>query len=321
MQLRTRDRLSRTLRETDTWLVVGSLALAGWTFDSLQMALAMHGDLRSNVGAFLAHFWFVVPMLVAIVILTRLHPKARLLGIAAYDQSGRLLETQGQPCLEKMTAGSVVTALRSRDQPGLHSVLLPSGQNVYFLPDSGLTLALCFDNPASMRDVMSNARAMRAQLGPLVTIDLLGDLDPGAKVLAASMLSSPLLRHVVEHFQRNPHTAMTGNDIAGWVRASGIEVIPMLDQLADLGLLERQIICDDTFFRLSRDPGAAEQTEALFQRLEEWQTTLDRLESTLGPMTSVPEVRRSAGGWPSNPHEGNGTARTPASSGPQCSER
>jgi hypothetical protein len=96
--------LWKQLRQGNTWLVIALLALAGWTFDALRMFLTMHDTLWAGLGAFASHFWYAVPMIVAIVVLTRLRPRTRLLGVTAYDEAGRVLDRRGDFHLDELAA-------------------------------------------------------------------------------------------------------------------------------------------------------------------------------------------------------------------------
>ncbi len=91
MKVRIRERFLRT----DIWLLIAFLALAGWSLDALRMFLEMHGNWQGGLAAFASHFWYAIPMAAAVIILSRLKPKARLLGAATYDEAGRVAQTQG----------------------------------------------------------------------------------------------------------------------------------------------------------------------------------------------------------------------------------
>jgi len=64
---------------------------------------------------------------IAVIVLTRLQPKAKLLGLAAYDETGHLVHRQGDFHLDELTVSGMLTALRSNGRRGLHSITLPSG--------------------------------------------------------------------------------------------------------------------------------------------------------------------------------------------------
>lgn len=64
--------LKLRLRQVNTWLIVALLALASWAVDSSRYCLESHETLWAGLGAFASHFWYAMPMTVAIVVLTRL---------------------------------------------------------------------------------------------------------------------------------------------------------------------------------------------------------------------------------------------------------
>lgn len=90
-----RNRLHPRLRRTNTWGIIAWLALIGWTLDALRLFLGMHETRWAGLSAFTNHFWYVVPVTIAIIVLTRLRPRAKLLGLALYDETGRLVHRQG----------------------------------------------------------------------------------------------------------------------------------------------------------------------------------------------------------------------------------
>lgn len=61
-----------------------------------------------------------VAMAIAIIVLTWLQPKAKLLGLAAYDEAGRLVHHQGDFRLDDLTVRGMLSALGTNGQPELH---------------------------------------------------------------------------------------------------------------------------------------------------------------------------------------------------------
>jgi hypothetical protein len=276
------------LHQVNTWLIIAWLALAGWTVDALRMFLDMHATLRAgtsaalstSLGAFASHFWYAVPMTIAIIVFTRLQPRAKLLGLAAYDEAGRLVHHQGDFHLDELTVSGMLTALRTNNQQGLHGFTLPSGANVYFVRQGGLTLMVSFSGPASPQELTVSVQQLR--LDRLPTFDLLDGLEPPVAALAANVLTSPVKRDVLAFFRQRRQTAIEAGDLAYWVNAQEDEVIRVLGELAELGLVQPQCVCDTTFYRLNHDPEVMTHLDRLFAWRNEWQMTLDRLEQTIG---------------------------------------
>lgn len=268
------------LHQVNTWLIIALLALAGWTADALRLFLDMHETLWAGLGAFASHFWYAVPMTIAIIVLTRLQPKAKLLGLAAYDEAGHLVHHQGDFHLDELTVRGMLSALRTNGQQGLHGFTLPSGANAYFVREGGLTLMVSFSGPASPQELSASVQQLRSDRR--LTFDLLDGLEPPVAALAANVLTSPVKRDVLAFFRQRRRTAIEAGDLAYWVNAGEDDVVHALDELANLGLVRPQCVCDTTFYRLNHDPQVTTHLDRLFVWRHEWQTTLDRLEQTIG---------------------------------------
>lgn len=283
-----RSRLGVRFRQVNTWLIIALLALAGWTADALRLFLDMHetlwagtsATLSTGLGAFASHFWYAVPMAIAIIVLTRLQPQARLLGLAAYDEAGRLVHRQGDFRLDELTVHSMLSALRDNGQQGLHGFTLPSGANVYFVRQGGLTVIVSFSGPASPQELAGSVQQLRA--GGLPAFDLFDGLEPPVAALAVNVLASPVKRDVLAFFRQHDQTAIQASDLAYWVSADEDELARALEELAELGLVQSQCVCDTTFYRLNRDPEASSLLDQLFAWRNEWQMRLERLQQTIG---------------------------------------
>ncbi len=266
--------------QANTWLIIALLALVGWTIDALRLFLDMHETLWAGLGAFASHFWYAVPMAIAILVLTRLQPRAKLLSLAAYDETGRLVYHEGDFHLDRLTVHSMLAALRNSGQWGLHGFTLPSGVSVYFLREGGLTLMISFSAPASPQELATSAQKLRAEIAP--TFDLFDGLEPTVAALAVNVLGSPVKRNILSFFRRYGQTAIQANDLAYWVDADEEELSNALEELTELGLIQRQCVCESTFYRLNGDPEIASCLDRLFAWRDKWQTTLERLERTIG---------------------------------------
>ena len=278
--LSTWNRLKGRFSQVNTWLIIALLALAGWTIDALRLFLNMHESLRTGLGAFASHFWYALPMTVAIVVLTRLQPRARLLGLAAYDEAGRLVHRRGEFQPEELTISGMLAALRSNGQRGLHGITLPSGTSVYFIREGGGTLMASFSGPALPQKLAAGVQKLRAEIPP--AFDLLDGLEPPVAALAANVLASPVKRNVLGFFHRYGQTAIQVGDLAYWVDADEGEVRQVLDGLAELGLVQRLYACGLTFYELNRDQEVLTRLDELFAWQGKWQTQLHRLERMIG---------------------------------------
>ncbi len=276
-------RLGRYFRQTNTWLLIALLALAGWTVDALRMFLTMHSTLRAGLGAFAGHFWYAIPMILAIVVFTRLQAKTRLLGAVVYDEAGRVLDRRGDFQLDDLTATGMLAALRDNGQAGLQELTLPSGAQVYFCREGGRTLVLSFSGLASAREVAAEVENLQADLPPLPP--LLAGLDPAVAALAANTLSSPVKRNLLAFFYQHPQTAFQANDLAYWVGEEPERVDGAIEELATLGLLQRRCACRLTFWTLNRDPAVLVSMDALFSWQGKWQSHLQRLARMVGQNT------------------------------------
>ena len=59
----------KSSKRLNPWIVISTLALGGWTLDSLLMAIEMHGQAGWNWPAHLLHLWYGPPLLVAVLML------------------------------------------------------------------------------------------------------------------------------------------------------------------------------------------------------------------------------------------------------------
>jgi len=266
--------------QVNTWLLVALLALAGWTVDSLRMFLSMHETPWAGLGDFASHFWYAVPMAVAIVALTRLQPRAKLLGLAAYDEAGRLLSQRGDFHLDELTAKGMLAALRDGGSPGLQGITLPSGASVYFVREGGLTLMVSFSGPASPRELAAEVQRLRSDTPS--AFHLLDGLEPPVAVLAANVLTSPTKRNALAFFYQYSQTAMGLSDLAYWISQDEMEMARALEDLVELGLVQHRCVCDMSFYLLNHDQEVLDRLDKLFGWQEMWQAQLQRLERMIG---------------------------------------
>lgn len=285
MGLKVREKLLRT----DTWLMIAFLALAGWSVDALRMFLEMHGNWQGGLVAFAGHFWYALPMTIAIVALSRLKPEARLLGTAIYDEAGRLTQSQGDCCLDELVAKGMMAALHDSGPDALQGLTLPSGASAYFLRQGGRTVILNFSGPASPEALGDSVRRLTAQSA--VTFDMFDGLEPAVAALAANALNSPVKRDVLAYLYRFKLSAVELSDLIYRVSAEPAAVKQALDDLMRLDLVSRLSVCDLTFYQLNRTPETLRLLDRLFAWQADWQSQLQKLSSYL---LTRPEYGRAA---------------------------
>ncbi len=276
-------RLHRSIRErllrSDTWLLIAWLTLAGWSLDALRMFLEMHGNLQSGLVAFASHFWYSIPMAVTVVVLSRLKPKARLLGAASYDESGRVVQREGDCCLEELVARGMVAALRDSGPDAIQGLTLPSGASAYFIRQGGRTVVLSFSGQASSEALVAGVRRFTAR-SP-VAFDVFDGLEPAVAALAANAFNSPVKRDVLAYFHRCQLSAIEFSDLVYRVGANEAAVTQALDDLVGMELVRRLPICDFTFYQLNRTPETLCRLDKLFAWQADWQSQLQKLSSYL----------------------------------------
>jgi hypothetical protein len=273
-----RPRLSTAFRHANTWLIIAWLALIGWTADALRLFLGMHATLWAGLGAFVNHFWYVVPITLAIVVLTRRQPRAHLLGLTVYDEAGRPVYRQGDVFPDEATSASFINALPAGTHQGLHGLTLPSGASLYFVRTGNVTALLCFSAPASLPALDEAVRRLGRST---VRVDLLEGLSAPVTSLAADLLGSPLKRGVLSFFRDNDRLAVGRDDLAGRLRADPAAVAHVLEGYVRLGLIQRQAACGMTFYQLTRDAAVRAQLDELFAWRARWEQEITRLEGML----------------------------------------
>ncbi len=273
-----RARLSTAFRHANTWLIIAWLALIGWTADALRLFLGMHATLWAGLGAFVNHFWYVVPVALAILVLTRLQPRAKLLGLMVYDEAGRPVYRQGDVFPDEVTTASFIHALPAGERQGLHGLTLPTGASLYFVRTGNVTALLCFSAPASLPAL---DEAVRRLGSPSDRVDLLDGLSAPVTALAADLLAAPLKRSVLSFFHDNDRLAVGCDDLAYRLHADGAAVAHVLEEYVRLGLIQRQPACGMVFFQLTRNAEVRDQLDELFAWRATWEQEITRLEGML----------------------------------------
>jgi hypothetical protein len=271
--------LRHRLARTDTWLVIAILALGGWTLDAVRFFLGMHDSLFVGFGAFASHFWFALPVAVAIMVLARSQPRTRLLGVAAYDEAGREVYHQGDFHLDALNVRTLLGPSHGRER-GLHTVTLPSGARVYFLKEGGSTILLSFSGAASLEEVTAGREQVRRSLAG--NLELLEGLRPEVALLATALLRSPVYRRTLSFFSEHERATVPLEEAIARVGGVENEVRGAIQALIEVGLVECQTVCELVFCRLARDPAQQMLLDELIAWQEQWQEKRRRLEYLVG---------------------------------------
>lgn len=272
-------------RRTGFWTILALVALTGWTIDAIIMFLRMHGgSLQAGLSNFVSHFWYAVPVALAVVVLSRLTPKAQLLGFAVYDEAGRLVRQEGACGVDERVAQQSLAAMRAGQSQTLHGLCLASGAQTYFVRQGAYTLVLTYSAAADSRDLQSRVQRLRADLPP-TTFDLFAGLEPQAAATALNVLWSPIKREVLAYLYRYSYSSVQVADLAYHLGAGEEETAAALADLDRLGVLERAEACELVFYRLSRDEEVRRVLRSLFDWQATWQLQLTRLAGMVGEPT------------------------------------
>lgn len=267
-------------RRADIWLIIAILALAGWTVDAMRMYLSMHDTLWAGFRAWSGHFWYVIPVAITLMVLPRLPPRARLLGTAVYDEGGRLLHRRGDFYPDDLLVNSMLMSLHEGDQPGAHSIHLPSGARVYFVRVGGRTLLLSFSHPATVEDLQGCLQELRPDLSP--SANLLDGLEPHVAALAATVMHSPVKREVLHFLHQHNRLTIRPRDLAFRIGSAQDEATWALEEFVTLGLVEGLEVCGEMFYRLKREEAVERLLDKLCDWQEQWHTQLRRIEDMVG---------------------------------------
>lgn len=270
------------LHQVNTWTAIAGLALLGWLIDSLLWFLEGHSLTLAGLMTYLAHSWYALPLLAAIIIILRLRRPSELLALTIYDERGAPIYHQGDFRLEEAALVPIFASFRGtvRDS-GLHHIELPTGSAVYFLRQGGLTMVACFSGPARPAQLETGLHLLQAQETP--TEALLRDLPLDVAALAAKLLNAPVERDLLLHLWRNRRTAMTLTAWAGQIGHREGVVATAMENLEELALVQRQDVCDMSFYRLTGDETYLARLEQLINWRTDWLARAYRVEQLVGP--------------------------------------
>ena len=271
-------RIKGSLRRINIWLVVTTVALAGWTGDALRMVFQMHATGWPGLGPVVAHFWYVLPMVVMLGILGRLRQLPKFLGLVRYSNDGTMIEQQGEVKLDDLTVASQHASAPYASRHGARGFRLQPGTSVYVVRAGSQILLLCYSRPISAAEVTAQAERVCGEVRPL---ELLAGLEPPVAALATSLLASPVRRSVLSFFHEHQHVAVESHDLAGRLERDPTMVVQTLDELVGLGLLARRTACDHTFYQVQRTPAVLALLDEVFDWRSQWLTHVHGLEQMI----------------------------------------
>ena len=240
------------LRRINTWMAIAVLAMVGWLIDSLLWFLQEHPWTAVGFAEYMSHSWYVLPLLVAVLVIWRLRRQSELLALTIYDQRGIPIHHQGDFRLDEAVLGPMLASCRGVVQGShLHRIDLPTGATAYFFRQGMGTLVVCFSGPPRPAQLQDQLRSLHGQ--ELPTEDLLRDLPPDVAALATSLLNQPVQRDLLAYLWANSRMEITASDLAWQIQHEQILVARALDNLERLTLVRRQCVQGLTFYRLTDD--------------------------------------------------------------------
>lgn len=245
------------------------------------MFLRMHQSVQAGLGDFLSHFWYVVPVALSVVVLSRLRPKAELLGVAVYDEAGRQVRQEGTCGLDERVVQQSLASMRTGQPQNLCGLRLSSGAQTYFVRQGAFTIVLTYSAAVESKDLDSGVERLRADLPP-TSFDLFAGLEPQAAATALNVLWSPVKREVLSYLYRYSHSAVQPDDLAYHLGLAEGETADALSDLDELGVLERMEACDLVFYRLTPDEEVRRVLRSLFDWQATWHLQLTRLAGIVG---------------------------------------
>jgi hypothetical protein len=283
-------RITDYLGQVNTWAAIAVLALVGWLIDSLLWYLETHPLTPAGFKIYLAHSWYALPILAAIFIIIRLRRPSELLSLTIYDERGALIYRQGDVPLKALVQEVIFASFRGTTQEnGLHRLDLPSGPVVYFFRQGALTLVASFSKPPRPAQLEGELSLLRQQ--ELPPEDLLRDLSPDVAALAINLLHTPVERDLFTYLWANRRMAMTVEDWTGQVGYAVGDVASAFENLARLGLVQRQCVHDMTFFRLTSDEVWLRRLEQFNTWRVDWLMRARRVEQLVGPASLIMPTR------------------------------
>jgi hypothetical protein len=269
------------LRRANTWMVIAILALTGWLIDSFLWFLEGHTLTVAGFATFLAHSWYALPLLAAIILILRLRRPSALLSLTIYDERGISVHHQGDFKLDETVMAPLLTSFKGVTPTNeLHSLELPTGSIVYFLRQGGLTMAACYSGSVHSHQLKPGFDLLEARAAS--SESLLHDLPADAAALAARLLHAPVERDLLIQMWQYRRTAMT---IEAWTQQINYDnkvVVAAMHNLERLALVGRQNAGDMTFYRLTNDDAKLERLEHFIAWRTGWLTRANRVEELVG---------------------------------------
>lgn len=269
------------LRRVNTWTAIAVLALTGWLIDSFLWFLEGHTLTIAGVTTFLAHSWYALPLLVAIILILRLRRPSALLSLTLYDERGIPVHYEGDFKLGEAVMTPILTSFKGvTTTDELHSLELPTGSIVYFLRQGGLTLVACFSGPVHSHQLEPGLNLLIARSS--LTETLLRDLPVDVAALAARLLNAPVERDLLILLWQYQLMAMTIEAWAQKINYSSKVVAAAMHNLERLTLVDCQNIGDMTFYRLTNNDVKLERLEHFITWRTGWLTRAHRVEELIG---------------------------------------
>lgn len=112
-------------------------------------------------------------------------------------------------------------------------------------------------------------------------------LPPAVKALAFHVARSETQAALLAFLQRHPTLSLTASDLAGVVESELDDVELALRQMEALDLVERQGVCDMTFYRLTQDEERRQQLREIAAWQEGWYRQAQHLMQVVGRSLST----------------------------------
>ena len=142
-------------------------------------------------------------------------------------------------------------------------------------------MVACFSGPARPAQLETGLHLLQGQETPTET--LLRDLPLDVAALAAKLLNAPVERDLLLHLWQFRRTSMTVTAWAGQIEHKEEAVATAMKNLEQLALVQRQDVCDMTFYRLTDDEMYLARLEQLINWRTDWLARAHRVEQLVGP--------------------------------------
>ena len=118
----------------------------------------------------------------------------------------------------------------------------------------------------------------------------LDELCPRLRTLIECVMDCDCGCEAVDFFRSRSLALAEARDIAAQVRLPLDQVLPSLDRLVELGIVERVMILNEPFYGLTRDPRARSALEQFWLMRDDWRGRMEQTRATL--LLRIPPVVR-----------------------------